>query len=140
MARVSLDEVRSLLDAPSPAVLTVYRPDGSTLVSPVWYRATDDAIEVVIADGDGKLAHLEADPRCILVVFEAIPPFRGVELRADAERTAVGVAEARLAIASRYLGDDRGRRFAEQRGDRGVVVRLPLEAARAWDLRSALPS
>jgi hypothetical protein len=94
---------------------------------------------VVIAAGD-QAAHLEADFALHPVVFEAIPPFRGVELRADAERTAVGVAEARLAIARRYLGDDRGRRFAEHRGDRGVVVRLPLEAARAWDLRSALPS
>ena len=97
MARVTLDEVRSLLDAPSPAVLTVYRPDGSALVSPVWYRATDDAIEMVIAAGDGKLAHLEGDPRCVLVVFEAVPPFRGLEVRADALLSTDGVAGASLA-------------------------------------------
>jgi len=140
MARLSLEAIRPLLDQASPAVLTIYRSDGSALVTPVWFRATDDAIEVVIAAGDGKLAHLEADPRCIFVVFEATPPFRGAEIRANGEVSADGVAQARLAIASRYLGPDRGRRFSEQRGDRGVVLRLPLGDARAWDLRSALPA
>jgi len=72
MANVPVDWVRSLLDAPSPA-LTIPRVDGNA-----------------------------------------------------------------LAIAKRYLGDDRGRRFADQRGDRGVP-RLPMAAARAWHPRSALP-
>ena len=94
---------------------------------------------MVIAAGDGKLAHLEADPRCVLVVFETAPPFRGIEVRADGVLSSGGLAAARLAIASRYLGEDRGRRFAEQRGDRGVVLRLPLAKARAWDLSSSLP-
>jgi hypothetical protein len=139
MASVTLDSVRSLLEAPSPAVLTVYRSDGSAVVTPVWFRATADELEVVIAAGDGKLAHLDADPRCVLVVFEATPPFRGVEIRADGDVSADGVADARLAIASRYIGPERGRRFAELRGDRGVVLRLPLAEARAWDLSSNLP-
>jgi Pyridoxamine 5'-phosphate oxidase len=42
-------ELLSLLDAPSPAVLTTYRKDGSALVSPVWFRWLDGAFEVVIA-------------------------------------------------------------------------------------------
>jgi len=50
--------VRSLLDAPSPAVLTTYRKDGSALVSPVWFRWSDGVFEVVIAKGDLKLRHL----------------------------------------------------------------------------------
>ena len=44
-----LEGVRSLLEAPSPAVLTTYRKDGSALVSPVWYRWHDGGLEVVIA-------------------------------------------------------------------------------------------
>ena len=44
-----LERVRSLLEAPSPAVLTTYRQGGSALVSPVWFRWNDDAFEVVIA-------------------------------------------------------------------------------------------
>src|SRR5687768_3612289 len=52
---VSLDDVRSLLDAPSAAALVTYRADGSADVSPVWYRCTDSAFEVVIAADDQKL-------------------------------------------------------------------------------------
>src|SRR5262245_16068647 len=80
-----LRPVRSLLDAPSPAVLTTYRQNGSALVTPVWFRFAEDAFEVVIAEGDVKLRHLRRDPRCALVVFEAVRPFRGIEVRGPAE-------------------------------------------------------
>jgi len=94
---------------------------------------------VVIAAGDGKLTYLSRDPRCVLLVFETIPPFRGVEVRAEAALSADGVNEARLSIASRYLGAERGRRFAERRGDQGFVLRVPTENARLWNLRAILP-
>jgi len=61
--------LRSLIDAPSPAVLTTYRKDGSANVSPVWFRWHGGAFEVVIAHGDVKLKHLARDPRCALLVF-----------------------------------------------------------------------
>ncbi len=51
------DRFRSLLEAPSPAVRTTYRRDGSALSSPVWFRLHDRALEVVIANGDIKLKH-----------------------------------------------------------------------------------
>ena len=51
-----LEPVRSLLDAPSPAVLTTYRQDGSALVTPVWFRFTDDAFEVAIAEETSSCA------------------------------------------------------------------------------------
>lgn len=85
MADDWLARVRSLVEDPSPAVLTTYRRDGSVLVSPVWFRWNDGAFEVAIAEGDVKLAHLRRDPRSILVVFEATPPFRGVEVRGEGE-------------------------------------------------------
>jgi Pyridoxamine 5'-phosphate oxidase len=49
MAR-ELERLRSLLEAPSPAVLTTYRKDGSAFVSPVWFRWSNDALELVIAE------------------------------------------------------------------------------------------
>ena len=74
-----LDDVRSLLEAPSAAVLVTYRRDGSADVSPVWFRFTGAAFEVVVAKGDVTLSHLTRDPRAVLMVFEAGPPFRGVK-------------------------------------------------------------
>lgn len=89
----------TLLEAPSPAVLTTYRKDGSVLVSPVWFRWATGFFEVVIAEGDVKLRHRARDPRCILVVFDSVPPFRGVEVRGVPELVEGDVTAVREAIA-----------------------------------------
>jgi PPOX class probable F420-dependent enzyme len=136
-----MESVRSLLEAPSPAVLTTYRRDGSANVSPVWFRWADGAFEVVIAEGDVKLRHLADDPRCVLVVFEAIPPFRGVEVRGVPELIRRDVTSERLAIAGRYLGEEGGQRFAAARKAKpGVLLRLAAEKPRMWDLSAILPT
>jgi PPOX class probable F420-dependent enzyme len=135
-----LARVRSLVEDPSPAVLTTYRRDGSVLVSPVWFCWNDGAFEVVIAEGDVKLAHLRRDPRSILVVFEATPPFRGVEVRGEGELVEGDVTAARTAIASRYLGARDGERFATARRSKpGVLLRLVPASPRVWDLAAILP-
>jgi PPOX class probable F420-dependent enzyme len=135
-----LASVRSLVDDPSPAVLTTQRKDGSVLVSPVWFRWNDGAFEVVIAEGDVKLTHLRRDRSCVLVVFEATPPFRGIEVRAEARLVEGDVTAARTAIASRYLGARDGERFASERRSRpGVLLRLVPVNPRVWDLSAILP-
>jgi PPOX class probable F420-dependent enzyme len=128
-----------LLDAASPAVLQTYKKDGSALVTPVWFRFHDGAFEVVIARGDVKLGHLRRDPRCSLVVFEATPPFRGLEARGEAELVECDVTPYRVAIAGRYLGAEEGQRFAELRRERpGVLLRLSDSEPRTWDLSRML--
>lgn len=140
MQRLSLVDVESLLEAPSPAVLATYRSDGSTLLSPVWYRWTGDAFEIVIAEGDVKLGHLARDPRCVFLVFEATPPFRGVEMQARADLQRGDVSAVRRAISSRYLGQKRADEFVSQRSDKpGVLLRIHPDRLRVWDLSSILP-
>jgi PPOX class probable F420-dependent enzyme len=135
-----VDGVRSLLEAPSPAVLTTYRKDGEALVSPVWFRWSDDRFEVVIAEGDVKLRHLARDPRCVLVVFEPVRPFRGVEVRGAAELVECDVGAVREAIAGRYLGAADGARFAAERSSHpGVLLRLTPVDPRVWDMSGILP-
>jgi PPOX class probable F420-dependent enzyme len=135
----SLDSIRPLLEAPSAAVLTTYRRDGTALVSPVWFRFAGGVFEVVIAEDDIKLVHLNRDPRCSLVVFEAVPPFRGVEIRGEPELVWRDVTAVRTAIACRYLGEEAGRRFAEQRSVPGVLLRFVPISPRVWDLSPILP-
>ena len=135
-----IENMRSLLEAPSPAVLTTYRDDGSSLVSPVWFRWNDGAFEVVIAEGDLKLRHLARDPRCVLVVFEAVRPFRGVEVRGVGELIDGDVSAVRVAIAGRYLGAKDGARFAAERTKPGFLLRLVPEDPRVWDLSGILPT
>src|SRR5436190_13472733 len=88
----------SLLEAPSPAVLTTYRKDGTAVASPVWFRFRDGCFEVVIAENDVKLRHLAARPQCSIVVFEAVPPFRGVRIQGEPALTRYGADEARRSI------------------------------------------
>ena len=136
---MSLDTIRSLLDAPSAAALVTYRAE-LRRCSPVWYRCIDSAFEVVIANDDPKLRHIVRDDRVVLTVFETVPPFRGVKVSGhvspDSDPTAV--REARDAIAARYLGVTRGAAFVASRGP-GVVIRLPFSAARTWDLEATFP-
>jgi PPOX class probable F420-dependent enzyme len=141
MTEESLVSVRSLLEAPSPAVLATYRKDGTALVTPVWFRWAGGAFEVVIAEGDVKLGHLARNPQCILVVFEAVPPFRGVEVRGAADLVEGDVTTARAEIAGRYLGADDGERFAAARRSKpGVLLRLVPDAPRTWSLSGILPA
>jgi PPOX class probable F420-dependent enzyme len=135
------DEIRTLLEAPSPAVLTTYRADGSVLVSPVWYRWTAGTFEVVVAEGDVKLRHLARDPRCVLVVFESVPPFRGVEVRCTPELVEGDVTATRDAIAGRYLGAEGGKQFAAARRSKpGVLLRMTATEPRVWNLSAILPA
>ena len=137
---MTFDDVRPLLDAPSPAVLTTYRNDGSALTTPVWFRFHDGAFEIVLADGDVKRQHLAQRPACVLVIFEAVPPFRGLEVKGEPELLDGDVTAVREAIAGRYLGGDRGHRFAAARRSRqGTVLRLVPRNPRVWDLAAALP-
>ncbi len=132
--------LRSLLSSPSPASLTLYREDGRAITSPVWFRVEGDWFEVVVAASDHKLDHLRADPRCSLLVFEAVKPFRGVQVTGEAAIGPDEGAMTRLAIASAYLGPEGGRAYADlDRRPPGFVIRLPVTAARAWDLSDKLP-
>jgi len=108
-------------------------------MTPVWYRRLDGAFEVVVAEGDPKLRNLRRDPRCALLVFEAEPPFRGVEARGEAELVPGDVSEARAAIAGRYLGAANGQRFAAERTKPGVIVRIAAPP-RTWDLAAIIPA
>src|SRR5947208_4970472 len=135
MAHLALSDVQSLLDAPSAAVLTTIRKNGSPMPSPVWYRWTGAAFEVVIARDDVKLRHLAREPRCSLLICEAVPPFRGVEVRGSATVTRCDVTEARRSIARRYLGEALGDRFvADRAAAPGDLVELRPVDPRVWDL------
>jgi len=132
-------EMRSLLDAPSPATLTLFGAGGEPVTSPVWYRYTGDSFEVVMGLMDQKLELLRRDPRCTLLIFETAPPFRGVRVRGKADLVPDEDSATRLEIATRYLGEEGGRRYADMgRRPPGVVVRLRADFAKAWDLSESL--
>lgn len=129
-----LKQFASLFASPAPAVLQTHRKDGSTKLSPVWFRHEVDHFEVVIADDDIKLKHIRRDQTVTLLIFEAVPPFRGVQVTGKASIGPEGLDETRRAITSRYLSDEASKEFTERRRGNGVVVRIPSSGARTWDL------
>lgn len=129
----------TLFDEPSPAVLTTYRDDGTAVATPVWFQLAQQRLEIVIAEDDVKLRHLAARPACSLLVFETVPPFRGVRVSGEPDLRRGDATAVRRAIACRYLGRDRGTQFTAQRGP-GVVLSFPLAGARVWDLEAILPA
>lgn len=136
---VDVERFGTLLNGPAPAVLTTYRRNGTAVASPVWFRFADDRFDVVIARDDVKLKHLAARPECSLLVFESVPPFRGVRVVGTPTIESNGVTDARRSIATKYLGPEAGARFTARRGP-GVILRLPAERARIWDLTGILPT
>jgi PPOX class probable F420-dependent enzyme len=130
---LTIEDLGDLLELPLVAVLATYDADGGSLLSPVWHEWSDGGFNVVVGTDDVKARHVRSDPRAALVVFDQEPPYRGIELRAEAQLVTVEVTETNRRIAVRYLGDERGTAYAGSVDDDLVIVRLEPGIVRAWD-------
>jgi PPOX class probable F420-dependent enzyme len=131
------EELGDLLEQPLVAVLATYRRDGSLLLSPVWHQWRDGGFDVVSGDHDVKVKHLRRDPRASIVVYEHVPPYRGIELRTEARLEDAGDMVRRIAI--RYLGERGGAAYAEGDGAADTtLIRLEPGIVRAWDFADQL--
>ena len=124
------EDLGDLLEQPLVAVLATRRADGGLLLSPVWHRWRDGGFDVVTGRDDVKVRQLRRDPRANIVVYEHVPPYRGIEVRAEARLEDAG--DAVRQIASRYLGERDGAAYAEGSGD-DTLIRLEPGRLRAWD-------
>ncbi len=129
------DDLGDLLEQPLVAVLATYRLDGGVLLSPVWHRWRDGGFDVATGRDDVKVRHLRRDPRASIVVYEHVPPYRGIEVRGDARLEPAGDAVRRIAI--RYLGERDGTAYADSAGD-DTLIRLEPGRLRAWDFADQL--
>jgi len=111
-------------------VLATRRADGGVLLSPVWHQWRDGGFDVVTGAGDVKVKQLRRDPRANIVVYEHVPPYRGIEVRCEARLEDAGDTVRRIAI--RYLGERDGAAYAESAGD-DTLIRLEPGRLRAWD-------
>jgi PPOX class probable F420-dependent enzyme len=124
------EDLGDLLEQPLVAVLATRRADGGVLLSPVWHQWRDGGFDVVTGAGDVKVQQLRRDPRANIVVYEHVPPYRGIEVRCEARLEDAGDTVRRIAI--RYLGERDGAAYAESAGD-DTLIRLEPGRLRAWD-------
>ena len=130
---LTLDDLDGFLDEPVLAVLATHRADGAVLLSPVWHRWRDGGFEFWVGADDVKVRHLRRDPRATVLVAESALPYRGVEVRGDAEFIDRDVADSAIEIASRYVGLETGRSFVTENAGEDLIVRIAPGELRVWD-------
>jgi PPOX class probable F420-dependent enzyme len=125
-------DLGDLLDRPFLATLATRRIDDTILLSPVWHEWRDGAFLVTVEADDGKLRHVQRDPRVTIVVAESEPPYRGLEIRGIAEVQRLPYGTTIRRIGRRYIGSAADRMWADD-DDSGVVLRIAPGDLRAWD-------
>jgi PPOX class probable F420-dependent enzyme len=64
------DQVRTLLEAANPAVITTLRNDGQPVSVATWYAMVGDRVLVNMDEGRVRLKHLRNDPRVSMTVLD----------------------------------------------------------------------
>src|SRR4051812_11116120 len=77
---LSVDELGYVLNAPLLAILATNYPDGTTLLSPVWFEWRDGGFTITIWDGGPKARAIKRDPRVTIVVANPQLPCAGIEV------------------------------------------------------------
>lgn len=131
---LTIEDLDGFLEEPLVAILATHRADGSDLLSPVWHEWRDGGFHVWVGRDDVKVRHLRRDPRATIVVAESPYPMRGVELRGEARITEEDAEETAIRIASRYIGEERGRAYVT-RWTGAATLRLEPGVLRVWDFR-----
>jgi PPOX class probable F420-dependent enzyme len=130
------DQLGGLLDERRLATLATIRKDGTVLLSPLWFIWEDDGFTLGVAAGDGKLKHIEREPRVSIVVAEDEFPYRGFELRGLARVVDVPYGPEIRRIATRYVGAAAADYYDDEKG--GTVLRVEPGDARGWDFADDL--
>jgi PPOX class probable F420-dependent enzyme len=131
-------DLGDLLDRPLNAILGLHRSDGSILLTPVWHLFKEGTFYIQFPGGDRKIAMLERDPRCSILVAEDERPYRAIEVRGEGRISTDDYQELGGEIVRRYVeAHDPGATVADYLLDGGVVVRIEPTTIRAWDYADA---
>ena len=136
---LSIDDLGDLLDQPIVAVLATYRRDGSVMLSPVWFEWRDRGFNIWTGgENEGKVRHLQRDPRASLAIAEPVMPLRGLDASGRATLSTDGFHDVVRRTAARYVGPDAADGFAAGYPEARVVIRLVPDKIRAWDFKDDL--
>jgi PPOX class probable F420-dependent enzyme len=135
----SIDDLGDLLEQPIVAVLATYHRDGSVMLSRVWFEWRDGGFNIWTGgENEGKVRHLERDPRASLAVAEQVMPLRGLDASGHVTLSTDGCHDVVRRTAARYAGPDVADAFAAGYSEARVVIRLVPDNVRAWDFKDDL--
>ena len=133
---LTIEDLGDLLELPILAILATHRADGSVMLSPVWHEWRDGGVNVWTGGAsEGKVRHLERDPRASLVVAEQGLPYRGLDVTGRASLSTDGFHDVLRRTAARYMGPQSADPMVASYKEPRVVIRLVPERIRAWDFR-----
>jgi PPOX class probable F420-dependent enzyme len=101
--------------------------DGRPLVAPVWFMIEDGAIVFNTGKDTVKGRALARDPRMTVCVDLEEPPYGFVQVQGEAEisEDPAELLRTATALATRYMGAERGAEFGKRNGVPGeLVVRI----------------
>ena len=137
---LTVEDLGDFLELPIVAVLATYRADGTVMLSPVWHEWRDGAFSVWTGGAtEGKIRHLQADPRASLVVAEQVLPYRGIEASGTATLSSEPFYEVLRRTAVRYAGPDKADAMVAGYKEAGLVIRLVPDKVRIWDFKDEAP-
>ena len=113
---MSDDERDAFLAERRIGVLAMGRAEAGPLPAPIWYRyEPGDGFRMLMSGSSLKARRLRAERRASICVQAEDAPYRYVtaEGAVDVEPLGEAAYNAILEMASRYLGADAGRRYAD---------------------------
>jgi pyridoxamine 5'-phosphate oxidase-like protein len=104
------------------------------MLSPVWNEWRDGGFNIWSGGAsEGKVRHLEQDPRASIVVAEQAMPYRGVDASGRATLSLGGFHDVVRRTAARYMSPEEADGLAAEYPDARPVIRLVPDRMRAWD-------
>lgn len=135
MADMTMNETErsEFLAAVRVGVLAIEHPGHGPLALPIWYQWEDGQVVISMDGSSLKARLLRAAGRATMTVQTETAPYQYVSVEGPV--TVAAEARDNLAMATRYLGSDLGKWYAENNPSTAdtVLVRLTPEKWRTCD-------
>jgi PPOX class probable F420-dependent enzyme len=131
--RFSKSETAKFLAGRRMAVLATISPDGTPVLTPIWYLYRDGRILMRTDKASVKARNIERDPRVTVCVQDERPPYASVTIYGKAAikppHDGLGTDLARHYLGA--IGGEGYRRAASEQIERGEEITLVITPERA---------
>ena len=115
MTTLNQQEKEAFLSGMHVGVLSIPQDERGPLTAPIWYcYAPGESLWVMIGRDSRKAGLLEVGTRVSLCAQKEEPPYAYVTVEGPVESIRSGTDEDILELATRYLGAEEGKEYAER--------------------------
>ena len=108
------EQIDEYLREPHLCDLATVRPDGSPHVAPVWHHYDGERLIILAEDSAVKVRNIRHEPRVAASIATHTSPYKAAIVNGVAELSYSNIYEYVLAMAINYLGEEKGRAYAEK--------------------------